>query len=179
MLDGRPPAHGRFETPLTEDPFAVPLEEKIGDLLAADAAMRRVDGVAFTDSTYGAQREWKTFAATDGSFTEQVITHVGSGIEASAVDGDELQRRSFPDSGGGWQGAGYEYIRGLGLAANAERVGNRGGLAPVRADAAAGAPDDRRRTRRSSTSRSTRAAATRRSWIACSGPRRATPGRAS
>ena len=60
--------------------------------------------------------------ATDGSYTEQVITHVGSGIEANAVDGDELQRRSFPDSGGGWQGAGYEYIRSLGLAANAERV---------------------------------------------------------
>jgi TldD protein len=122
VLDGRPPAHGRFETPVGEDPFTVPLEDKIGDLLAADAALRRVDGIAFTDSMYGAQREWKTFAATDGSYTEQVITHVGSGIEANAVDGDELQRRSFPDSGGGWQGAGYEYVRSLGLAANAERI---------------------------------------------------------
>jgi len=26
---------------------------------------------------YAAQREWKTFAATDGSITEQTITHVG------------------------------------------------------------------------------------------------------
>ena len=62
---------------------------------------------------YAAQREWKTFAATDGSYTEQTITHVGSAVEANAVDGDEHQRRSYPDSGGGWQAAGYEYIRGL------------------------------------------------------------------
>ena len=51
---------------------------------------------------YAAQREWKTFAATDGSLTEQAITHVGAAVEANAVDGDEHQRRSYPDSGGGW-----------------------------------------------------------------------------
>jgi TldD protein len=70
---------------------------------------------------YGAQQETKTFAATDGSFTEQVITYVGSGIEANAVEGNEHQRRSLPDAGGGWQAAGYEYIRKLDLAAQAER----------------------------------------------------------
>jgi len=109
-LDDRPPAHGRYETPLEEDPFTVPLETKIADLLAADQAAARVKGIAFTESSYAAQREWKTFAATDGSLTEQVITHVGAAVEANAIDGDEHQRRSFPDSGGGWQAAGYEYI---------------------------------------------------------------------
>ncbi len=117
-----PSPAGRFETPVVEDPFTVPLEAKVGDLLAADAAMRAVQGIAFADTMYGAQREWKTFAASDGSYTEQVITHVGAGIEANAVDGDEVQRRSFPDAGGGWQGAGYEYIRGLDLAGTAGRV---------------------------------------------------------
>ncbi len=121
-LAERPIARGQFETPVAEDPFGVPLETKIADLLAADAGMRRVAGIAFADTTYGAQREWKTFAASDGSYTEQVITHVGAAIEANAVDGDEVQRRSFPDAGGGWQGGGYEYVRALGLAANAERV---------------------------------------------------------
>ena len=122
VLDDRPAAHGRYATPLLEDPFSIPLEQKIGDLLAADAAMRRVDGIAFTDSMYGAQREWRTFAASDGSFTEQELTHVGGAIEANAVAGDEHQRRSYPDAGGAWQGAGYEYIRGLDLAGTAERV---------------------------------------------------------
>jgi TldD protein len=119
-LDHRPPAHGAYETAIEEDPFVVPLERKIADLLAADTAASRVAGIAFTESIYAAQREWKSFAATDGSFTEQTITHVGSAVEANAVDGDEHQRRSYPDSGGGWRAAGYEYIRGLHLADRAE-----------------------------------------------------------
>ena len=121
-LDERPPAHGRYETPVTEDPFAVPLDRKIADLMAADEALRRVDGIAWTETIFGAQREEKTFAASDGSYTEQLITHVGAGLEANAIDGDEHQRRSYPDNGGAWASAGYEYIRGLDLAGNAERI---------------------------------------------------------
>jgi TldD protein len=119
-LDDRPPASGRYETPVQQDPFDVPLETKIGDLLAADEAANAVKGVSFTESMYAAQRESKTFAATDGSFTEQVVTHVGSGMEINAVDGDEHQRRSYPDAGGGWRAAGYEYIRGLDLLGHVE-----------------------------------------------------------
>jgi TldD protein len=115
VLDDRPPANGTYESPQDEDPFAIPLETKIGDLLAADESAARVKGIAFTESIYAAQREWKTFAATDGSYTEQTITHVGAAVEANAVEGDEHQRRSYPDAGGGWQAAGYEYIRGLDL----------------------------------------------------------------
>jgi TldD protein len=118
-LDDRPPAHGRYETPIEVDPFEVPLEEKIADLLAADEAAAAVRGITFTESMYAAQREWKTFAASDGSFTEQVITHVGSAVEANAIEGDEHQRRSYPDNGGGWRAAGYEFIRGLCLRDNA------------------------------------------------------------
>ena len=118
-LDDRPPANGSYETPYEEDPFAVPLETKIADLLTADQIAAGVKGIAFTESTYAAQREWKTFAATDGSNTEQTITHVGAGIEAHAVDGDEHQRRSYPDSGGGWGGGGYEIVRRQRLAETA------------------------------------------------------------
>jgi TldD protein len=121
-LDDRPPAHGRYETPVTEDPFAVPLDRKIADLMAADEALRHVDGIAWTETIYGAQREEKTFAASDGSYTEQLITHIGAGLEANAIEGDEHQRRSYPDNGGAWASAGYEYIRGLDLAGNAERI---------------------------------------------------------
>ena len=49
---------------------------------------------------YDAQREWKTYAASDGSLVEQEITHVGAVIEANAVNGDDMQRRSYPDSAG-------------------------------------------------------------------------------
>ena len=79
-------------------------------------------GIAFTESLYAAQREWKTFAASDGSFTEQVITHIGAGLEANAIEGDEHQRRSYPDNGGLWASAGYEFVRAMDLEANAERI---------------------------------------------------------
>ena len=120
ILDGRPAAHGTYETPLTEDPFTVPLETKIDDLVTADRLAAEVKGIAFTESMYAAQREWKTFAATDGSFTEQTITHIGAGVEANAIEGDEHQRRSFPDAGGGFSAAGYEFIRKLDLKGHAE-----------------------------------------------------------
>ena len=122
VLDDRPPAQGRYETPVEEDPFAVPLEQKLADLMAADEALRRVDGIAWTESMYAAQRDEKTFAASDGSYTEQVITHVGAGLEANVIDGDEHQRRSYPDNGGLWASAGYEHVRAMDLAGNAERI---------------------------------------------------------
>jgi TldD protein len=120
-LDERPPAHGTYETPVEEDPFRIPLETKISDLLEADRRASGVKGIAFTESMYAAQREWKTFAASDGSFTEQTITHVGSAVEANAIEGDEHQRRSYPDAGGGYRAAGYEFVRGLDLANHAEQ----------------------------------------------------------
>ena len=122
VLDDRPPATGRYETPVEEDPFAVPLEHKLAALLAADEALRRVDGIAWTESMYAAQRDEKTFAASDGSYTEQLITHVGAGLEANVIDGDEHQRRSYPDNGGLWASAGYEHVRAMDLAGNAERI---------------------------------------------------------
>lgn len=122
VLDDRPPAHGTCETPVQEDPFAVPIDERIASLLEADARMRRVKGIAFTETLGHATREWKSYAATDGSETDQVITHVGAAIEANAVDGDELQRRTYPDAGGGYQAAGWEYVRGLDLPGHAERL---------------------------------------------------------
>ena len=119
VLDDRPPAHGSYRTPYEVDPFAVPVEEKVADLMAAEAAMSRTPGIAFAEANYSAQREWKSFAASDGSETDQEITHVVANIEANAVSGDELQRRSYADSG---QAAGYEWVRGLDLVGNAERI---------------------------------------------------------
>jgi TldD protein len=106
-LDDRPPAHGTYETPIEEDPFGVPLEEKIGHLLAADEAARSVDGVAFTEARYDALRETKTFAATDGSWTEQTgdprrLRHRGQrdrGRRASAAELPGRRRRDLPRRG--------------------------------------------------------------------------------
>src|SRR5574337_397051 len=120
VLDDRPPARGSYRTPVEIDPFALPLERKIDELMSADEAMRAGEpGLAFTETRYEGLRESKTFAATDGSYTEQEITHVVAGIEADAVSGDELQRRNYPDCG---QAAGWEWVRGLDLVGHAPRI---------------------------------------------------------
>ena len=60
---------------------------KIGALLAADEAASPVKGIAFTETIYAAQRDHTIFAASDGSSTDQTITHVGLGHR------DERDRR--------------------------------------------------------------------------------------
>jgi len=114
VLDERPPAEGRYGTPVTEDPFEVPIDGTVDTLLEAERAMAAVPGVTTTKADYHAAREWKGFLCSDGSQTEQVSTHVGAGLEVSAASDDELQRRSFPEAGG-YRAAGYEQIRGLDL----------------------------------------------------------------
>jgi TldD protein len=118
QLDERPPAVGRYETDLAEDPFEVSIEETVGLLLEAERAMAAVSGTTTTSAGYEAFREWKDFYATDGSRTEQVITHVGAALEVNAAGEDDVQRRSYPEAGG-YRAAGYEHIRALDLVARA------------------------------------------------------------
>jgi TldD protein len=117
-LSERPAAVGSYETPLDEDPFEVPLDRTLDVLLEAERAMAAVDGVAISEAEYHAVREWKEFHASDGSATRQVITHVGVGLEVSAANDDDLQRRTFPEAGG-YRAGGYEHVRGLDLVSRA------------------------------------------------------------
>ena len=121
MLSERPAAVGRYQTPLQEDPFEVPVDRTVDMLLEAERAMAAVRGVSTSQADYHAFREWKDYYATDGSATEQVITHVGASLEVNAANDVEVQRRSFPESGG-YRAAGYEHIRQLDLVGRAESL---------------------------------------------------------
>ena len=114
VLADRPAALGRYQTPFDEDPFGVPLDQTVALLLEAERAMAAVAGTTTTQADYHAYREWKDFRATDGSQTEQIITHIGASLEVNAAGEDDVQRRSFPESGG-YRAAGYEHVRGLDL----------------------------------------------------------------
>ncbi len=117
------PAHGEWSGPLVIDPFAIPLEQKLALLFAADEALRAEPKVTLTKATMGFYREHKWFGSTEGARTEQRFTESGAGIVAIAVEGDEVITRSYPNSfGGGWEQAGWEYITGLDLVGNAPRI---------------------------------------------------------
>ena len=123
ILDDSPPLTATYRTPFDEDPLVVPLSEKLRILFEADAAMGRVAGVTVRSSSMEAAHEQKTFASSEGARIEQELVEVGAGIEATAAGETEVQRRSFPQSAGGQHvTGGFEAIRGLGLADNAQRI---------------------------------------------------------
>jgi TldD protein len=122
---GAPVAHvAKYQTPVKIDPFSVPLDKKLELLLAADAAMRAVNGVKVGKASAGFIREQKTFANTEGAYIEQDLVETGGGLEALAVGNDDVQKRSYPNSFGRHQGtAGYELLEEMDLLGNATRVG--------------------------------------------------------
>ncbi|MBI3914556.1 MAG: TldD/PmbA family protein [Chloroflexi bacterium] len=124
-LGARIEAHGRFETPVARDPFLVPMQEKIGVLMKADAEMRRVPGIKVARGEMEFQREDKTFASSEGSFITQSIIESGCGIVAMAsnLESGEIQVRSHPNSGGRNQVTrGYEFITECRMPENAQRI---------------------------------------------------------
>ncbi len=118
------PATGSWRGQNAEDPFAVPLEEKVALLMEASRRTRSVPGVSFAEAGLDFFRRSTWFASSDGAAIDQVVTQSGGGIEALAVEGGDVQRRSFPNSFRGHiRAAGYEHIRTLGLVEEAERIG--------------------------------------------------------
>ncbi len=123
VLDDTPPQSGTYRTPFEEDPFAVPLEEKLAILLAADEAMSRVRGATIREGSMNVAREHKLFASTQGAGIEQDLVEVGAGIEATAVGDGEVQQRSYPNSHGGQNvTGGFEALRAWDLPAHGERI---------------------------------------------------------
>jgi TldD protein len=123
VLDDTPPQVDRYRTPVQEDPFAVSIDEKLGILFEADAAMAAVPGISVREGTVEAARERKTFASSEGAHIEQELTEAGAGIEATAVNEHESQVRSWPNSAGGQHvTGGFEAVRAADLAGNAQRI---------------------------------------------------------
>jgi len=117
------PAVASWSTPVGRDPFAVGLDEKVGLLLAACAAERTVPGLAYARASIDLWRRRTLFLSSEGARIDQTVTQTGAGIEAVAVSGDDLQRRSYPNSfRGQHQAGGWEVALGLDLAGNAPRV---------------------------------------------------------
>jgi len=113
----------RYRTPISVDPLDVPPETKINFLLKADEILRRNKRVKISETFMGSYKTEKTFASTEGSYIEQEIIECGAGISATAIEGDEVQVRSYPNSfRGNFATQGYEWVERLALADRAERV---------------------------------------------------------
>ncbi|MDO8586806.1 MAG: TldD/PmbA family protein [Armatimonadota bacterium] len=117
------PATGRFESQFKIDPFDVPLADKINVLLEADSIMRQNPKIAIAESSMDFWRQEQVFASSEGSYIEQVNVQSGAGILATAIGGEEIQRRSYPAPfGGDFAAAGYEFVEAQDLTGHAEET---------------------------------------------------------
>ncbi|MCK4224105.1 MAG: TldD/PmbA family protein [candidate division Zixibacteria bacterium] len=105
------------------DPFRVSIDKKLSLLLDSCALMQKNPKIKVAEGSMQFFKTDKIFASTEGAFIEQSIVESGAGIYATAVEGSEAQRRSYPNShGGGYAARGYEFVEELKLLENAERV---------------------------------------------------------
>jgi len=112
-----------WQSPFRKDPFEIPLEAQIALLLAADAAMRRVKGVTLTETGMQFRKIDSWFSSSIGSRIHQRKMQTGCGIGATSFQGEEIQKRSYPNSfGGQYALEGYELVERLDLVKHAPRV---------------------------------------------------------
>lgn len=120
-----PARTGSHHTRVVEDALAIPLERKIGDLLAACAALRPGEGaIRVAESRGDFARRRQLLLSTEGTDVEQTFAYSGAGITVFALGDDgRTQRRSYPSSIDGDNGqGGYERLAGLHLVEEAPRV---------------------------------------------------------
>ncbi|MFQ6031784.1 MAG: TldD/PmbA family protein [Candidatus Zixiibacteriota bacterium] len=113
----------KYENGYVTDPFRVAIDKKIGLLLDACEIMMKNKKIKVAEGSMEFFKTDKIFVSTEGAFIEQSILESGAGIMATAVDGSEAQRRSYPNSHrGDYASRGYEFVEELKLLENAERI---------------------------------------------------------
>src|SRR5438552_17847296 len=112
-----------WQSPFRKDPFEIPLETQLALLLGADAEMRRVKGVTLTETELQFRKIDSWFASSIGSRIHQRKVISGCGIVATSYEGEEIQKRSYPNSFGGQHALkGYELVEETDLVKHAPRV---------------------------------------------------------
>lgn len=122
-LAPEPAYRDKWQTPFLIDPFKVSVEDKLKLLFGVDSVLRKDPKIRSSVAGMEFIREHQFHATTEGSRIEQVLLTSGTGYSADAVDGGQVQTRTYPATHGGQTlGLGYELIESLGLLENAERV---------------------------------------------------------
>jgi TldD protein len=120
LAPATPVPDGAWHTPIELDPFAVSVEDKVGLLLAANAAALKA-GARFVNSSMFFLREDKTFASTDGSYIVQTIYRAQPSLTATAVSSDMSDFQTRQSNEIAPMGRGYEHVRDARLVENAPR----------------------------------------------------------
>ena len=123
-LAPEPAAKIDWAGPCRIDPFSTSVEQNLELLIKTDHELLAVQGVTLAESNlhFGRYEQW--FYSTAGSEIHQTRHITGAGYTALSFHGNEIQKRSYPNSfGGQYQNKGYELIEELKLLENARRIG--------------------------------------------------------
>src|SRR5271167_2262598 len=117
------PITADWTTPHVIDPFSISVEGNIALLLNIDSELRSVAGITLAETNLNFNREEQWFLSSEGADIHQTKYSAGAGYTAYAFAGNEIQKRSYPNSyGGQWQNKGYELIDELKFVENARRI---------------------------------------------------------
>ncbi|HTC93803.1 MAG TPA: TldD/PmbA family protein [Terriglobales bacterium] len=106
------------------DPFTISVDQNIDLLLKIDKELLSVAGVTLAETNLQFRRYDQWFYSSEGADIHQLRFITGAGYAAFSFQGNEIQKRSYPNSfGGQYQNKGYELIDELKLVENARRIG--------------------------------------------------------
>ncbi len=112
-----------WEAACKVDPFTIPVSTCLDLLLKVDAELRKVKGVTLAEAALDFRKIDQVFLSSEGSEIRQVKTQTGAGFVATSFSGNEIQRRSYPNSfGGQYQTRGYELVEELDLLGHAPEI---------------------------------------------------------
>ncbi len=120
-LAAEPPHVDVWQTPLSRDPFKIPLEDKAELLLAINQVALKQKGVKYVSSSFDGASEWKLFASSEGAYLEQDIVRVAPGYAVTAVDVGKGEFASRAHEIAPMQ-AGWEYVADSTMLADAPRI---------------------------------------------------------
>ncbi len=119
------PQRGHYATPVAEDPFAVPVAEKLALLDGVTSALRARGGAAARAASahLHARRQQKSLATSDGTAVTQDLVYSGCGMKLVVEKDGEVQHRSYPiELDGGVGAGGFEVVRRFDLPGNVDRI---------------------------------------------------------
>ena len=126
LIHKNPSVKIKYKSPCQIDPFSIPIEERLLPMLKATALhknSKQYKKIHTVEGFMDFQKTHKIFLNTEGSFIEQEIFLSGAGIKVIAINGDDVQVRSFPDSHNGiFRQGGYERIIEMDIPQNTPRI---------------------------------------------------------
>ena len=112
-----------WASPCRINPFQTSVEQNLALLSSVDREVLAVAGITLSETNLTFRRYEQWFYSSLGSDIHQVRTITGAGYACYSFQGNDIQKRSYPNSfGGQYQNRGYELVEELGLVENARRI---------------------------------------------------------